>query len=518
MRVKKIFLLLFICLSASSLLAHAQSIKDNGVLPAIISFLLSDPVPTVEVPDGADIDFSDPSDWSISGSPNRDIANIFDNDPSTRWSTRGQQDPGADQYIEINFNTVKTFNTIVIDSTEYPDDYPRGYDVLVSQDGSNWATIVSDYAYLENEIEIVVPVQSVQYLRIVQTGSARNWWSIGELTIFLDFFASTAVVNHVPAFTSEDVVDANRFLNQATFGATETDVRALINLDNDRITAYEMWIDQQMSISATQNYLDTTFARYPQFNYVRNMDTYVDQWFINAVGAPDQLRQRVAWALSQIFVVSSQGSGLHRRPFGLASYYDLLVANAFGNYRDFIEKVTLHPTMGQYLSMAGNRKANASGTISPDENFARELMQLFSIGLVQLNIDGSPITDSNGKSINTYDLETIEGFARVFTGWNYQCGLNSSNCTFSSVRVEELPAEPGINQVEPLVMYSDEHETGSKTILSYQGATVTTIPAGQTGEQDLKMALDNIFNHPNVGILRELLEYSIMMALEHAVI
>ena len=498
MRIKSVFILVFLCLGTSSFgLANAQNGRNLGALPSIISFLLTDELPTVVIPDDADIDFSDPSDWDLSATPNRDAANVFDNDLTTRWATRAQQEAG--QFFEINFNTIKTFNTIVMDTTQSADDYPRGYKILVSQNGSNWTTIADDFAFLESVVEVVVPVQSAQYLRIEQTGSSRNWWSIDELRIFLDFNPPAPPGPHFPAFTPPAVVEANRFLNQATFGATEEAVQALISLDSNRQTAYELWIDQQMSSSATENYLSTTVSRYPEFNYVRNVDSFVDQWFINAVEAPDQLRQRVAWALSQIFVISSKGSLLFRRPFGVADYYDLLVQNSFSNYRDLIEKITLHPAMGQYLSMAGNRKANDSGTISPDENFARELMQLFSIGLVQLNIDGSPVLDNNGKRIDTYNTETIEGFARVFTGWNYQCAENNPGCTFSNVRVEEEPPTPGFNQVKPLVMYPSEHEIGTKTILSYPGAQLTTIPAGQTGEQDLQMALDNIFNHPNVG-------------------
>jgi len=498
MKIRCIFLLLILYLNVFPLLVNAEESPGNKALPSIISYLLTEGSPSgIVIPEGADIDFSDSSEWDLSATRTRDIRNVFDNDPATRWATREPQRLG--QFFEINFNTVKTFNKIVMDTQGSPDDYPREYEILVSQDGSNWTSIASDFAFLESVIEVIVPVQSVQFLRIEQTGSAGNWWSIHELRISLDVNVPTGPVRHFPAFTPNAVVDANRFLNQATFGATQDNVQALLALDENSETAFRLWLEQQMSLPASENYLSTAISRYPQFNYVRNIDTFVDQWFINALEAPDQLRQRVAWALSQIFVVSSQGSGLHRRPFGVADYYDLLVRNSFGNYRDLIEEITLHPTMGQYLSMAGNRKANDSGTISPDENFARELMQLFSIGLVQLNNDGSAVLDNSGNRIGTYDTETVEGFARVFTGWNYQCQQSSPNCTFSSVRVEEEPPETDFNQVKPMVMYSDEHETGAKTILTYPGAQFTSIPAGQTGEQDLQMALDNIFNHPNVG-------------------
>ena len=128
------------------------------------------------------------------------------------------------------------------------------------------------------------------------------------------------------------------------------------------------------------------------------------------IDGPDQLRQRVAFALSQIMVVSEVGA-LRQMPYGLASYYDLLVENAFGNFRDLLEEVTLHPAMGVYLSMLGNQKPDTERNISPDENYARELMQLFTIGLVELNVDGTLRTDAQGEEIPTYDQNIIEGFA-----------------------------------------------------------------------------------------------------------
>ena len=219
----------------------------------------------------------------------------------------------------------------------------------------------------------------------------------------------------------------------------------------------------------------------PQFMGQLHTDR-VDIWFRNALWGDDQLRQRVAFALSEIMVVSQLGA-LQGRPFAVADYYDMLAENAFGNYRDLIEKVTLHPAMGVYLSMLGNEKPNPALNIRPDENYARELMQLFSIGLVQLNIDGTVALDGNNQPIPTYDQEIIEGFAHVFTGWTWR-----GSPSFGSGRV------PVSSQYFPMEHWPDFHDTGEKMLLNG-----TVLPSGQTGEQDLAGALDNIFNHANVG-------------------
>jgi uncharacterized protein (DUF1800 family) len=174
---------------------------------------------------------------------------------------------------------------------------------------------------------------------------------------------------------------------------------------------------------------------------------------------------------------------LSNRPFALADYYDVLARNAFGNYRDLIEEISLHPAMGVYLSMLGNEKPNVELNIRPDENYARELMQLFSIGLVELNLDGSDVLDGNGQPIPTYDQEIIEGFAHVYTGWNW-AGAPS----FERARASRQ------NQVVPMQLWPEFHDSGEKILLNG-----TVLPANQTGEQDLAAALDNIFNHPNVG-------------------
>ena len=205
-------------------------------------------------------------------------------------------------------------------------------------------------------------------------------------------------------------------------------------------------------------------------------------WWETAMNAEDQLRQRVALALSEILVISdSEGLGLNDFELAVASYYDVLVKHAFGNFRDLLEEVTLHPAMGDFLSMSRNRKANPAKGIRPDENYAREVLQLFTIGVHELNLDGSLKKDAAGNAIPTYNQQTIEEFAKVFTGWSYA----------------DIPWDDYFGDADhtlPLKAFEQYHDKSEKHLLN--GAIS---PAGQTAKADLDFALDNIFNHPNVG-------------------
>ncbi|MEM6511572.1 MAG: DUF1800 domain-containing protein [Pseudomonadota bacterium] len=269
--------------------------------------------------------------------------------------------------------------------------------------------------------------------------------------------------------------EAFQLLNQASFGATEAAAADVISL------GLESWVDRQMTATPSLQlpYLQSLPRPMPigQLHQDR-----VDVWFRNALNGNDQLRQRVAFALSQIMVVSQNGA-LQGAPYAVADYYDMLTRNAFGNFRDLIEDVTLHPAMGVYLSMLGNEKPNTELNIRPDENYARELMQLFSIGLVELNTDGTTVFGADNQPVPTYNQAVIEGFAHVFTGWNY-----AGFASFEFARPTEQ------NQVVPMQLYPEFHDTGAKQLLG-----TTVLPAGQSGEQDLSDALDNVFNHPNVG-------------------
>ncbi len=269
--------------------------------------------------------------------------------------------------------------------------------------------------------------------------------------------------------------EAFQLLNQATFGATEAEAQRVVAL------GIEGWVDDQMQKPASLQ-LPHMRELPPREDVGQLQQDRVDVWFRNALHGDDQLRQRVAFALSEIMVVSQQGA-LIEAPLSLASYYDMLAENAFGNYRDLIEDVTLHPAMGVYLSMLGNERPNPESNIRPDENYARELMQLFSVGLVELDTDGSVRLDEQNQPVPTYDQSIIEGFAHVYTGWTY-AGFTTFDQAFRT------PA----NQVVPMQLYPDLHDTGPKKLLNN-----VELPAGQGGTADLVGALDNIFNHPNVG-------------------
>lgn len=269
--------------------------------------------------------------------------------------------------------------------------------------------------------------------------------------------------------------EAYQVLNQASFGATEAEADSVIAMRP------EEWVNDQMQKAVSLQLPHLQAVPPPQFPFELHADR-VDIWFRNSLYGEDQLRQRVTFALSEIMVVSQLGA-LGNLPFALADYYDVLAKNAFGNYRDLLEEVTLHPAMGVYLSMLGNEKPDPVNNIRPDENYAREVMQLFSIGLVELNIDGTEKLDNQGQPIPTYSQEIIEGFAHVYTGWTF-AGAPS----FRQARPTQF------NQVIPMQLYPGFHDTEAKTLLDG-----VVLPAGQTGEQDLAGALDNIFNHPNVG-------------------
>ncbi|WP_374348938.1 DUF1800 family protein, partial [Chitinimonas sp.] len=205
------------------------------------------------------------------------------------------------------------------------------------------------------------------------------------------------------------------------------------------------------------------------------------QFLQNAISAPDQLRQRVAFALSQILVISGQVFAISK-PYANVPYQNILLDNAFGNYETILTRITLSPAMGDYLDMVNNPKSTNANQ-QPNENYARELMQLFSIGLYKLNLDGSVQLDASGNPLPSYDENVIKGFARTFTGWTYAPVPGAVSKSFN-------PNYYGAD----MIAVESYHDTGSKQLLD--GAT---LPAGQTSAQDLSAAIHNVFMHPNVG-------------------
>jgi uncharacterized protein (DUF1800 family) len=314
-----------------------------------------------------------------------------------------------------------------------------------------------------------------------------------------------------PSFDS----DAARFLAQATFGPTGDSIAHL------RDVGYDAWLNEQFARQASTEvqYLDWVASSFPD-EYLSD-DTRLEIWTINSAGTPDpssagslptdQLRQRVALALSEIFVVSNSNGTLAYQPWALASFYDLLARDAFGNYRLLLEDVTKHPAMGIFLSMIQNQKEDPNQNIHPDENYAREVMQLFSVGLNQLNLDGTPVL-AGGQPVPTYDQTTVRGFAAVFTGWDWNntgCGDDTYTCcmydeeggwgTYFWCGPSNYNDPPWQLPMQPVEHYHDS--TTDKQLLNYPGVSLPNgvLAHGGDAQAELTEALDNIFNHPNVG-------------------
>jgi uncharacterized protein (DUF1800 family) len=285
-------------------------------------------------------------------------------------------------------------------------------------------------------------------------------------------------------------IDAARFLTQASFGMQSTqDVQTL------REKGYPLWLWEQINTGTMlhTSYLDQQKLRNVddkgKANETEEMsyEAVWQQWLFGA----DQLRGRVSFALSQIMVISNVAPDI--RPYAMSSYMDMLNKNAFGNYRQLLEDVTLHPAMGYYLNMLNSEKDDPDTGAHPNENYAREVLQLFSIGLAKLNIDGSPQLDAANKPIPSYDESIVQGFAKAFTGWTYPNAKGWDDA-------DEEVAAAWTSTMKP---FASKHSPEKKKLLNG-----IEIGGGGTPQADMKAALDNIFNHPNVGpfISRQLIQ------------
>ncbi|MEM9255819.1 MAG: DUF1800 domain-containing protein [Pseudomonadota bacterium] len=286
-----------------------------------------------------------------------------------------------------------------------------------------------------------------------------------------------------PAETLADT-EAARFLSQATFGPTPSEVDRLMDL------GLEAWFLEQLALPPSLHlrtvldgfptdgqFLDGAGAPIPEVVFLAS-----DSLWRTYIEAPDQLRQRMAFALSQILVISAD-SRLGRTPQTVAHYADLLTSGAFGNYRDLLHAVTYSPAMAVYLTYLRNEKADPNTGRVPDENYAREILQLFTTGLVALNDDGTPVIGSDGGQQELFDNADITGLAKVFTG------LSFTGAGFRQP-IALLPEEA---YYSPLTMFDNFHTLEEKHFLS------TTIPAGTGGDESIRIALDTIFAHPNLG-------------------
>ncbi|MES2738130.1 MAG: DUF1800 family protein [Verrucomicrobiota bacterium] len=333
-------------------------------------------------------------------------------------------------------------------------------------------------------------------------------------------FTPPAAPPALPTLTGDDLTrDVARFLTQASFGPTQAEITSLVNVINtthsgNRIAGYNAWIDAQFALDQTKLLAYTEAADAHEWdlrgaapdNFTNNDEPRHNNrrrgWWLLTTKAHDQLRQRVTFALSELFVTSEDLALLRNKHYGLASYYDLLGNRADGNFRTLLEEVSKSPVMGKYLSHLQNQKTvlDGSGNVlfSPDENYAREILQLFSVGLVNLHPDGTLKLGADGLPIQTYGNNDITNLARVFTGWSFGKRHGSAANGYPVQNNTNFfqgngPAYYQASWTNPLINFAAYHDTAAKTVLG------SSIAAGLNGQQDLTAALDIIFAHPNVA-------------------
>lgn len=321
----------------------------------------------------------------------------------------------------------------------------------------------------------------------------KNWLTGLVVCTALFSTANAHALLHDPLFSSNFEVptdlpasdaEAARFLTQASFGPTVAEIARL------RSIGYSEWLRQEFNRPATsaRTYMELVNEnRLADGQGGVSHNNRLDRWFHTAAVGNDQLRQRAAFALSQILVISDQNGNLGGEPIQVSEYWDILARNAFGNYRELLDEVTWNPSMGKYLSHFRNRKASPDGLRQPDENYAREIMQLFTIGLIERNLDFSPLLNG-GLPIPTYDQSVVTNYAKVFTGFNYNNATTISNGTNTYLR---------------MTCIAGEHDTTAKTVV---GGSV--IPPGQSCPDDVDDGIDLLFAHPNVApfISRQLIQ------------
>ena len=292
---------------------------------------------------------------------------------------------------------------------------------------------------------------------------------------------------------------AARLLNQATFGPTTA------SINRAALLGPTGWLAEQMAVPYTAdfvNHLNSKFALGVDYRPGGSKydSTWVTQRFwATAATSPDQLRKRVAWALHQMLMVSQTDTNLWAHSRAYAQYLDTLNKHAFGNYRQLLEAAALSPAMGIYLSHLRNQKEDPATNRQPDENFARELMQLFTIGLHELNIDGTPKLGPDGKPIETYDNDDVMALAKVFTG--YAWGLPDSQLTDANFKWGGPDYKAAVDSkvdLNPMKVYATQHSSAAKTLFAGMQYAVN-IPAYTPAASSLRMALDALFKHPNMG-------------------
>jgi uncharacterized protein (DUF1800 family) len=314
------------------------------------------------------------------------------------------------------------------------------------------------------------------------------------LGLVFALFATALVVLSAPAQAQgrpATLDEARRFLTQASFGPAGDDNELLMKI------GYEGWIKRQWNIPAASHRLnweatDAAIRAIAPATGAGQNEVFESFWK-QALNGQDQLRQRTVFALSEIFVISGVDSAVGNEPRAMAAWLDMLGDRGLTTYRELLEAVALHPMMGRYLSHLRNQRADPVTGRVPDQNFAREVMQLFSIGLVQLNPDGTPVL-VNGNTVETYTPDDVAGLAKVFTGWSWDCpGAPTANSCFNS-GTNNNQSDPD-RQFKPMVPYPQFHSAEAKTFLG------VTIPAQNPADPraSLRIALDTLAAHPNTA-------------------
>jgi uncharacterized protein (DUF1800 family) len=361
--------------------------------------------------------------------------------------------------------------------------------------------------YLIAVLSVVVHLVFSQQTNVIGKGNAKGV----NVSSSAGSGSGTATLSGIGFLPNQTA--ASRLLSQATFGATYSEIQKVAT------QGMEKWLDDQLAMPNSfklQTYVQNLHQSIVDSLNLKNgvttntlTNVFLDDWhfdvawFQGGMTAPDLLRWRVAFALSEIFV-TSRNSPFNDNPYALSSYYDVLLENSFGTYRNLLNKVTYHPSMGVYLTFMNNHATdlNNGKQTYPDENYAREVMQLFSIGLYELNNDGTEKKDANGKSIPTYNNDDIANLAKVFTGLSWwdgtYLGVSSKNY-WSYTKPMKFYGKDSSDAVKntwktnPRIV--DGHEFGIKTFL---GATIAARPVAQ-GNQEIQEAIDILANHPNVG-------------------
>jgi uncharacterized protein (DUF1800 family) len=362
----------------------------------------------------------------------------------------------------------------------------------------------AEYPFLENHVEVDTQPEKKALSQDISATKSPAIYAIpaASLTVSAcggggaDGSSGTPILAPPVQKPTTDA-EAARFILKASLSATDAEIADI------RSVGYAAWLEKQMDIPISQSgvawlasrgYDKVTVEEYYYYN------VHTDNMIWNQmIASPDAVRKRIAFALSQFFVVSANSFEMFWRAHAVAAYWDVLNTNAFGNFRKLLEDVTLNPEMGVFLSSLDNKKENTKTGRVPDENYAREVMQLFTIGLNELNNDGSIKTDINGQPIETYTNSDVSNLARVFTGYN----LDWSNLvSIPSVRTPSAKIPPADYIIRP--MTSDpakwqKPQTTSEHSMLEKAFLGSVIPANTDAPTSLKMALDTLFNHPNVG-------------------